>query len=285
MTIRQIRLGSRKWNISIGPTLNVGLLVMMVFLSSVLACSKVKEEGDPKSLSYNHYCPDVPAGVKCPSDNGSTDNTTTTTGTVMREYFDLSTAEAGSSSVQGSKMYWGRWYPSEGYWYLDNDNLIRQGCLPETQGGVAHYNTAHYWGYNIKRNSEPPYARCYRAWKTDNATSCYGFTTCLSRGKTVFKRTMMIGQGTNHSGNNLPFAKWGPGHQDNVSLVGTSFQCGTYPNGQCSQQYFTTYFQDNHTGKVLDNGSYDGHEVPPNIWSNVTHVCTKEDGSSCAYVD
>jgi len=285
MTIRQIRLGSRKWNISIGPTLNVGLLVMMVFLSSVLACSKVKEEGDPKSLSYDYYCPDVPTGVKCPSDNGTTDNTTTTTGTVMREYFDLSESESRSSSVQSSKMYWGRYYPSEGYWYLDKDDKIRQGCLPDSQGGVAHYNTAHYWNSPIGRNSEPPYAKCYRAWKTDNATSCYGQQTCIDRGKTVFKRTMMIGQGTDFMGNNRPFAKWGPGHQDNVSLVGTSFACGTYPNGQCSQQYYTPYFQDNHTGKVLDNGSYDGHEVPPQIWSNVTHVCTKEDGSSCAYVD
>ena len=53
--------------------LNVGLLVMLVLWSSVLACSKVKEEGDPKSLSYDHYCPDVPTGVKCPSsDNGTT---------------------------------------------------------------------------------------------------------------------------------------------------------------------------------------------------------------------
>ena len=57
--------------------------------------SKVKEEGDPKSLSYDHYCPDVPTGVKCPSDNGTTDNTTTTTGTVMREYFDLARVKVG----------------------------------------------------------------------------------------------------------------------------------------------------------------------------------------------
>ena len=279
---------------------------MMVFLSSVLACSSDKTEGDPKSLSYDYYCPDVPAGVICPThdddtddtttdnsttdnstDNSTTDNSTdnTTTSIVVSEYFDLDTSISGSSSVQGSKMYWGRWYPSEGYWYLDNDYLIRQGCLPETQGGNAHYSTAHYWSSPINRNSEPPYARCYRAWKTDNATSCYGQTNCLNTGKTVFKRTMMIGQGTDWTGSNGPFAKWGPGHQDNVSLVGQSFACGSYPNGQCSTQYYTTYFQDNHTGKILDNGTYDGQEVPPNIWSNVPHVCTLDNGSSCAYVD
>ena len=291
MTIRQIRLGSRKWSIRTRPMLNVGLLVMLVLWSSVLACSKVKEEGDPKSLSYDHYCPDLPSGVKCPNSDNSTDNTTTTSGTVMREYFDLDTSISGSTSVQSSKMYWGRWYPTEGYWYLDLDNKIRQGCLPLQQtdssnGQVyAHYSSPRYWNSPIGRNSEPPYARCYRAWKTDNATSCYGQQLCIDRGKTEFKRTMMIGQGNDWSGSYGPFAYWGPGHQDNVSLVGTTFACGTYPNGQCNQQFFTTYFQDNHTGKVLDNGSYDGHEVPPNIWSNVTHVCTKEDGSSCAYVD
>ena len=271
--------------------LNVGLLVMLVLWSSVLACSKVKDEGDPKSLSYDYYCPNVPAGVKCPSDNGSTDNTTTTTGTVMREYFDLSESESGSSSVQSSKMYWGRYYPSEDYWYVDINNKVRKGCLPDNQTRTSdsrtenHYSSAHYWNSPISRNSEPPYAKCYRAWKTDNATSCYGQSLCLERGKTEFKRTMMIGEGITWTGAFKPFAYWGPGHQDNDSRIGASFECGTYPNGQCNQQYYTTYFQDNHTGKVLDNGSYDGHEVPPNIWSNVTHVCTKEDGSSCAYVD
>jgi len=264
---------------------------MMVFLSSVLACSKVKDEGDPKSLSFNHYCPDVPAGVKCPSDNGSTDNTTTTSGTVMREYFDLGSDISGSSSVQGSKMYWGRWYPTEGYWYMDVDEKLRQGCLPPTQVKTsngqtyAHYSSPRYWNSPIGRNSEPPYARCYRMWKTDNATGCYGQSLCESRGKTQFKRSMVIGQGTDWSGNYGPVMHWGPGHMDNVSKVGSGFTCVSYPNGQCNSQYFTTAFIDNHTGKVLDNGSYDGHEVPPNIWSNVTHVCTKEDGSSCAYVD
>ena len=264
---------------------------MMVFLSSVLACSKVKDEGDPKSLSFNHYCPDVPAGVKCPSDNGSTDNTTTTSGTVMREYFDLSTAESGSSSVQGSKMYWGRWYPTEGYWYMDVDEKLRQGCLPPTQVKTsngqtyAHYSSPRYWNSPIGRNSEPPYARCYRMWKTDNATGCYGQSLCETRGKTQFKRSMVVGQGVNWSGNYGPVMHWGPGHMDNVSKVGSGFTCVSYPNGQCNSQYFTTAFIDNHTGKVLDNGSYDGHEVPAAIWSNVTHVCTKEDGSSCAYVD
>ena len=291
MTIRQIRLGSRKWSIRTRPMLNVGLLVMLVLWSSVLACSKVKEEGDPKSLSYNHYCPDVPAGVTCPSGSGDNTTTTTPTGRVVTEYFDLDTSISGSTSVQSSKMYWGRYYPSEGYWYVDINNKIQKGCLPDSQTRSSdsrqenHYSSAHYWSSPIGRNSEPPYAKCYRAWKTDNATSCYGQQTCIDRGKTEFKRTMMIGQGINWSGTFSPFAYWGPGHQDNDSNIGSSFACGTYPNGQCNQQYFTNYFQDNHTGKVLDNGSYDGHEVPPNIWSNVTHVCTKEDGSSCAYVD
>jgi len=264
---------------------------MLVFLSSVLACSKVKDEGDPKTLSYDHYCPDVPAGVTCPS--GSGDNTTTTpTGPrVVSEYFDLDTSISGSSSVQGSKMYWGRWYPSEGYWYVDINDKIRKGCLPDSQIRSSdnrqenHYSSAHYWSNPIGRNSEPPYAKCYRAWKTDNATSCYGQQLCIDRGKTVFKRTMMIGEGIDFMGAFKPFAYWGPGHQDNDSNVGSSFACGTYPNGQCSQQFYTAYFLDNHTGKILDNGSYDGQEVPPQIWSNVTHVCTLDNGSSCAYVD
>ena len=75
--------------------LNVGLLVMLVLWSSVLACSKVKEEGDPKSLSYNHYCPDVPAGVTCPSGSGDNTTTTTPTGRVVTEYFDLDTSISG----------------------------------------------------------------------------------------------------------------------------------------------------------------------------------------------
>ena len=271
--------------------LNVGLLVMLVLWSSVLACSKVKEEGDPKSLSYDHYCPDLPNGVKCPNSDNSTDNTTTTSGTVMREYFDLDTSISGSSSVQGSKMYWGRWYPTEGYWYMDVDEKLRQGCLPPTQVKTsngqtyAHYSSPRYWNSPIGRNSEPPYARCYRMWKTDNATGCYGQSLCESRGKTQFKRSMVIGQGTDWSGNYGPVMHWGPGHMDNVSKVGSGFTCISYPNGQCNSQYFTTAFIDNHTGKVLDNGSYDGHEVPTAIWVNVTHHCTKEDGSSCAYVD
>ena len=264
---------------------------MLVFLSSVLACSKVKDEEDPKTLSYDHYCPDVPAGVTCPSGSGDNTTTTTPTGRVVTEYFDLDTSISGSTSVQSSKMYWGRYYPSEGYWYVDINNKIQKGCLPDSQTRSSdsrqenHYSSAHYWSSPIGRNSEPPYAKCYRAWKTDNATSCYGQQTCIDRGKTEFKRTMMIGEGIDFMGAFKPFAKWGPGHQDNDSNVGSAFTCGTYPNGQCSQQYYTAYFLDNHTGKILDNGSYDGQEVPPQIWSNVTHVCTLDNGSSCAYVD
>lgn len=294
MTTRRIQVGSRKWNISIKPTLNVGLLVMMVFLSSVLACSKVKEEGDPKSLSYDHYCPDLPNGVKCPNSDNSTDNTTTTSGTVMREYFNLDESESGASTILSAKMYWGTYYPTEGYWYMDVDSKLRQGCMPlqqtESDGTVRnHYSTAHYWnrweGTGTDRNSEPPYARCYRMWKTDNATGCYGQQLCIDRGKTQFKRSLIMGQGTDWSGSFGPTMHWGPGHMDNVSLIGQGFTCVSYPNGQCNTTYTTKAFQDNHTGKVLDNGSYDGHEVPPYIWGNITHFCTKEDGSSCAYVD
>ena len=116
---------------------------MLVFLSSVLACSKVKDEGDPKTLSYDHYCPDVPAGVTCPS--GSGDNTTTTTGTVMREYFDLSESESRSSSVQTSKMYWGRYYPSEDYWYVDINSKVRKGCMPDSQTRTSDSRTENHY--------------------------------------------------------------------------------------------------------------------------------------------
>ena len=176
MTTRRIQVGSRKWSIRIKPTLNVGLLVMLVLWSSVLACSRPEEHGDPKTLSYDYYCPNVPAGVVCPS--GSGDNTTTTpTGRVLTEYFDLSEAESRSTHVQSSKMYWGRYYPSEDYWYVEIIDKIRKGCLPDNQTRTSdsrsenHYTSAHYWNSPISRNSEPPYAKCYRAWKTENATS------------------------------------------------------------------------------------------------------------------
>ena len=294
MTIRQIRLGSRKWNISIGPTLNVGLLVMMVFLSSVLACSKEKEEGDPKTLNYSHYCPDVPAGVTCPS--GSGDNTTTTTpnGSIVTNQFLYGT----TTSYGAGKMYWGLYKASKDYWYIDPNNKIQKGCMPTTlsyDNGTTfpHYSTAHYWSSQLSRNSEPPYARCYKAWMTDNATWC-GFDSCQNansgQGKLQFKRTMMVGQnikeGTSCSFCG-PFEKWGPGHQaDNDSLIGTSFQCAAYPDGQCSQSYSSTSLMDNHTGKVLDNGTFDGAIFPLGaVRYGLTHVCTRDNGSSCAYVD
>ena len=75
---------------------------MLVLWSSVLACSKVKQEGDPKTLSYDHDCPDVPAGVTCPS--GSGDNTTTTpNGSIVTNQFLYGT----TTSYGAGKMYWG----------------------------------------------------------------------------------------------------------------------------------------------------------------------------------
>ena len=292
MTTRRTQVGSRKWSIRIRPTLNVGLLVMLVLWSSVLACSKVKDEGDPKSLSFNHYCPDVPAGVTCPG--GSTDNTSTSSGAVNK--FEYNVSDWGAS-----RMYWGEYRASKDYWYIDPDGKIQKGCMPETlsyDNGTTfpHYSTAHYWSGNdgnLGRNSEPPYARCYKAWMTDNATDC-SWNSCQTAnsgaGKLQFKRTMMVGQ-TMKEGTSCsfcgPYEKWGPGHQaDNDSLIGTSFACASYPDGQCSRAFSSTALMDNHTGKVLDNGTFDGAIFPLGaVKFSLTHVCTLDNGSSCAYVD
>ena len=274
--------------------LNVGLLVMLVLWSSVLACSKEKDEGDPKSLSYNYYCPNVPAGVTCPS--GSGDNTTTTTTSSAVNKFEYNISDWGAS-----RMYWGEYRASNDYWYIDPNGKIRKGCMPATlsyDNGTTfpHYSTAHYWsgsGGTLGRNSEPPYARCYKAWMTDNATNC-SWNSCQTansgEGKKQFKRTMMVGQ-TMKEGTSCsfcgPFEQWGPGHQaDNDSLIGTSFACASYPDGQCSKSYSSMALMDNHTGKVLDNGTFDGAIFPLGAHKfSLTHVCTLDNGSSCAYVD
>ena len=150
MTIRQIRLGSRKWNISIGPTLNVGLLVMMVFLSSVLACSKEKEEGDPKTLNYSHYCPDVPAGVSCPSGSGDNSTTSTPNGSIVTNQFLYGT----TTSYGAGKMYWGLYKASKDYWYIDPNNKIRKGCMPTTLSYDNGTTFPHY-SLSLIHISEP----------------------------------------------------------------------------------------------------------------------------------
>ena len=301
--------------LSTNPMLSVGLLTWLVILLSVQSCSNTEEYGEDRVTNINYYCPDVPKHVVCKNgtvaDNNSSccDNTTTTDNSTTSDNSttaDNSTEDNSSSSVAvittnyflynftgwgAGKMYYGKYTASKDNWYIDANFKIQKGCMPATmtmdngsQG--PHYETAHYWS-RLSRNSEPPYAQCYKAWMTDNATDCYGQSLCLSRGKTQFKRTMMVGQGIKFGTWTGPHEKWVPGHQaDNDSLIGENITCGTYPNGQCNTNYGPMALMDNHTGQVLDNGSFNGVTFPLGaVGESATHVCTYDNGSSCAYSD
>lgn len=304
--------------LSTNPMLNVGLLTWLVILLSAQSCSNTEEYGDDTVTNINYYCPDVPKHVVCKNgtvaDNNSsccdttTDNSTTTTDNSTTSdnstTTDNSTEDNSSVAVittnyflynftgwGAGKMYWGKYTASKDNWYIDTNSKIQKGCMPATmtmdngsQG--PHYETAHYWS-RLSRNSEPPYARCYKAWMTDNATGCFGQANCINIGKTQFKRTMMVGQSIKFDGWTGPQERWGPGHQaDNDSLIGESMTCASYPNGMCTTAYSTMALMDNHTGQVLDNGSFNGSTFPLGaVGESATHVCTYDNGSSCAYSD
>ena len=227
-----------------------------------------------------------------------------------------------SGSWGTGSMYYGWYTPSQDYWYVDVEGKIQKGCIPENQSydnGTAYppfssMNDPNDWetatgnfcdgcGTNVnygtlrgdrtgftQRNTVPPFSQCYRQWYTDNATLC-NTNYCQTQGKTVFKRMIMIGVGytTSFGGTITPVMKWGKalGGIDNDSLIGTSFDCGSYPNGQCTSSYTFTALMDNKTGKIVDNGThklYDGQDFPMEAWSyNSDHICTYDNGTSCSY--
>jgi len=227
-----------------------------------------------------------------------------------------------SGSFGAGSMYYGWYKPSQDYWYVDVEGKIRKGCIPENQSydnGTAYpafssMNDPNDWetatgqfcdgcGTNVnygtlrgdrtgfsQRNTVPPFSQCYRQWYTDNATLC-NTDYCKTQGKTVFKRMIMVGVGytTSFGGTITPVMKWGKalGGIDNDSLIGTSFDCGSYPNGQCTSSYTFTALLDNKTGNIVDNGThklYDGQDFPMEAWTyNSDHVCTYDNGTSCSY--
>ena len=140
--------------------------------------SKVKRRRRPKVSELQSLLSRC-SGVTCPSGSGDNTTTTTPTGRVVTEYFDLDTERKLVQPQYRVLRCTGADTTREGYWYVDINNKIQKGCLPDSQTRTSdsrqenHYSSAVYWNSPIGRNSEPPYAKCYRAWKTDNATSCY----------------------------------------------------------------------------------------------------------------
>lgn len=284
-------------------------IVVVSILILIASCGKTDEYGDATQLDKNYYCPEVPANVGCPTtdnttvDNNTVDNSTNYTGEVVTEYWDRPYQQGSNRFTMGptdNASFNGRYYPSDDYWYVEVWGNWRQGCIPNplTVSGLGlikvHDNGSlgdkmGYWAdyaglttdiaeFAPFRDLVPNFSQCYRMWSTGNHTMAMGFG-CKTINDIIYCSTSPV---------------WMEGDfRDNVSIAGTKAGCisdtgrngvnGPYP--ECGGVDWN-YIMDNATGKVVDNGTHFlmPNEVPLDLISaGGTHVCLRDNGSSCSY--